>query len=217
MLKARLGPGLDRALERALPFVTRLRVSPDALTLGGVFASAASGTAFALEAPVGAGLLLVLAGGFDLIDGVVARHQGRASSAGAFLDSTMDRVSDLLVFTGIAYAMARRADAAGVLLVFWAVLGAFLTSYARASAERRLANLSAGIMERAERWLVLIAGALSGFLHAALLVVALGSSFTAVQRVIAARRLLRILDESGLDPTLEQAAKSARGEEESHG
>ncbi len=218
MIKARLGEDLDRAIRRLFPFVGRLRVSPDVLTVGGVLVSCVTGIAFALHAPRAAGLLLILAGFFDLIDGVVARNQGRVSSFGAFFDSTMDRVSELLIFAGIGFAMAGRADAVGVLLLFWAVLGSFLTSYTRARAEKDLANLSAGMMERGERWVILIVGALSGFLHAALLVVALGSTVTAIQRVRAARRLLRILDDTGCDPTLEPVPghESAWAEKASH-
>lgn len=203
MIKARLGADLDRTIERVFPFVTRLRLHPDTLTLAGTVASGAAGTAFAMQAPRVGGLLLLVAGFFDLIDGVVARNQGRSSASGAFFDSTMDRVSELLVFAGIGVAMARAGDVPGSLLLFWALLGSFMTSYTRARAEKDLASLSAGMMERAERWLVLIVGALVGYLQVALLVVAVGSTLTAIQRVRAARRMLQILHDTGRDPTLE--------------
>lgn len=218
MIKARLGADLDRTIERVFPFVARLRLSPDSLTLAGVAASAATGGAFAMQAPRVGGLLLLLAGFFDLIDGVVARNQGRSSASGAFFDSTMDRVSELLVFAGIGVAMARAGDATGTLLLFWAVLGSFMTSYTRARAEKELASLSAGMMERAERWLILIVGALVGFLQVALLIVAVGATLTAIQRVTAARRMLQILDDTGRDPTLEgsEGGDVVRAEGPSH-
>ena len=161
---------------------------------------------------------MLVAGFFDLIDGVVARNQGRSSACGAFFDSTMDRVSELLVFAGIGVAMARVGDVTGTLLLFWALLGSFMTSYTRARAEKDLASLSAGLMERAERWLVLIVGALVGYLQVALFVVAVGSTLTAIQRIRAARRMLQILDDTGRDPTLEgsPAGDVVRAEGASH-
>lgn len=219
MIKARLGADVDQAIQRIFPFLTRVRLDPNSLTMAGVVAAGASGIAFAVHAPRVAGLLLILAGIFDLIDGIVARNQGRSSAFGAFFDSTMDRVSELLVFAGIGFAMASRADSGGILLLFWAVLGSFMTSYTRARAEKDLASLSAGLMERAERCVVLIVGALSGFLQVALLIIALGSTLTAIQRIRAARGLLRVLEETGRDPTLEEdpAEDAGTGEEVSHG
>ncbi len=214
MIKARLGADVDQAIQRIFPFLTRVRLDPNALTMAGVGAAGASGIAFAVHAPRVAGLLLILAGIFDLIDGIVARNQGRSSAFGAFFDSTMDRVSELLVFAGIGFAMASRADSSGILLLFWALLGSFMTSYTRARAEKDLASLSAGLMERAERCVVLIVGALSGFLQVALLIIALGSTLTAIQRIRAARGLLRVLEETGRDPTLEEVPAEDEGTDE---
>ncbi len=209
MIKARLGADFDRVVKRAFPFLERLRLSPDVLTVAGVIVSGTSGLAFARDAPLLGGLLLLLAGLFDLTDGVVARIQGRASAFGAFFDSTMDRVSELLVFAGIGFSMASHGDGPGVLLLFWAVLGSFLTSYTRARAEKDLSNLSAGMMERAERCVILILGGLTGFVQVALVIIALGSTWTAVERIWAAHRLLQILDDTGKDPTLEAGVEGA--------
>ena len=209
VLKARLGADFDRVVKRVFPFLERLRLSPDVLTVMGVIVSGASGLAFARDAPLLAGLLLLLAGLFDLTDGVVARVQGRSSAFGAFFDSSMDRVSELLVFAGIGFSMASHGDGPGVLLLFWAVLGSFMTSYTRARAEKDLSNLSVGVMERAERCLILVLGGLTGFVQVALLVIALGSTWTAVQRIWAAHRLLHILDATGEDPTLEAGTEEA--------
>ena len=90
----------------------------------------------------------------------------------------------------------------GVLLVCWALTGAVMTSYTRARAERQLAHFQVGWMERGERCAVLILGALAGYLEVALWIVAIGASLTTFQRLAAARRLLRELDETGVDPTL---------------
>jgi len=167
--------------------------------------SALAGLAFALERPFLAGVALLLAGFCDLIDGAVARAQGVSSRAGAFLDSTMDRLSDLVVFGGLACWMLAGADLPGLLLVLWALTAAVMTSYTRARAEVELHSLSAGYMERAERCVVLILGGLTGYVVVALWIVAIGATATSVQRIVAARRFLRELDETGIDPTLPAA------------
>ena len=193
MIKAAFGQNFDQVVRRVFPFVDRIRTRPDRLTLLGVAVSAGAAVAFANHWTLGAGLLLMLAGFFDLIDGVVARQQGVASAAGGFLDSTMDRVSDLLVLGGIAVAMASTPgrEVWGTALVCWAMTGSVMTSYTRAKAEAQLGeSLAVGLIERGERTVALILGALSGFLLLALWFVAIGSTVTTVQRIIVARRRL---------------------------
>lgn len=192
-------------MQRIFPFVRGLRVHPDVLTLTGAAVSLLVAWAFASERPFTAGLLLMVAGFFDLVDGVVARQQGLSSSAGAFFDSTIDRLSDLVILGGIAVACARATDPGGVVLVMWAITASVLTSYTRAAAEKKLATLKVGFMERGERFGVLILGALTGFVMTAVFVIALGASWTALQRIVAARRLLAELERTGIDPTREEA------------
>ncbi len=88
-----------------------------------------------------------------------------------------------------------------MLLTFWALGASFVTSYTRARAETRLARLDVGWMERAERFGVLILGALLGWVELALWIIALGATITSIQRFVVARRLLRELDRTGRDPT----------------
>jgi CDP-diacylglycerol---glycerol-3-phosphate 3-phosphatidyltransferase len=180
----------DQILRRAA-FVTRVPLSPDQLTLIGVAISLCAGLAYALGAVVTAGCLLIPAGVADLIDGVIARKRGLASPAGAFFDSTMDRLSDLVIFSGIAVGTATAGGGWETALVCWALSGTVLTSYTRARAEALLGEFSVGFMERAERILILIAFSLADRLDWALWIIALGSTVTSVQRVLTARRLLR--------------------------
>jgi len=211
VIKARFGEDLDKTVHRVFPFLARTRVSPDVLTLIGMGVSFVAGLAFAQNEVRVGGLLLLLAGLFDLVDGVVARAQGTSSSAGAFLDSSADRVSDLVVFGGIACGLASARDVAGVTLCMWALGASVMTSYTRARAERQLSRLDVGWMERGERFVVLILGAVAGLLEPALWIIALGATATTVQRVVVARRLLRELDASGRDPTASPGAASAAG------
>jgi CDP-diacylglycerol--glycerol-3-phosphate 3-phosphatidyltransferase len=205
VLKARLGQDLDAVVYRLFPFVRSLRVHPDAMTLAGAFVSLLAAWALSGEHRFAGGLLLMVAGFFDMTDGVVARQQGLSSHAGAFFDSSIDRLSDLVIFGGIAVARAHAGDATGCALVMWAVTATVMTSYTRASAERRLATLKVGFMERAERFLVLILGALTGFLLTAVFIIAAGSTWTALQRIVEGRRLLRELEATGKDPTREES------------
>lgn len=210
MIKAVFGQDFDRVVRRAFPFVTRIRVHPDVLTLLGVAISGLAAWAFAAGEIRLGGLVLCLAGFFDLIDGVVARIQGVSTRAGAFLDSSMDRVADLFVFSGIAVGMAAARDPGGVLLVCAALTGSVMTSYTRAKAEAELGeSFGVGLVERGERTVVLILGALSGYLVAALWLVTLGSWVTAIQRVVVARS--RLLEREPRTPPLEREALEEEG------
>ena len=201
MIKARLGADFDRVVLGVFPFVARIRVRPDTLTLLGVGVSLVAGALFAAGALVWAGLTLGVAGFFDLIDGVVARCQGSSGTRGGFFDSSMDRLAELFMFSGMAIGMTLNGDPWGVLLVCWALTGSVMTSYTRARAERHLARFDVGFMERGERMLLIILGSLTGWLEIALWAVSIGASATTIQRVVVARRLLRELDRTGEDPT----------------
>ncbi|MCP4004042.1 MAG: CDP-alcohol phosphatidyltransferase family protein [bacterium] len=205
MIKSRMGADLDQTVRRIFPFVARLRIHPDVLTLVGAFVSGIAAVALAANHLFAGGLLLMVAGFFDLVDGVVARQQGLSSTAGAFFDSSIDRLSDLLVFGGLIAGAAGRGDVAGAVLGLWALSGSIMTSYTRASAEKRLNKLAVGFVERGERFGILILGALTGWIQLALFLVAIGSTITAIQRILEGRRLLRILEETGVDPTADDS------------
>jgi len=218
VIKAAFGQDFDQVVRRVFPFVARIRVHPDVLTLSGVGVSVLAALAFAAHQELAAGLILILAGFFDLIDGVVARIQGVSTRAGAFLDSSMDRVADLLVFAGLAVGMASQPagpDIGGLVLVMAALIGSVMTSYARARAEAELhESFAVGFVERGERTVVLILGALSGFLVAALWLVAIGSIATTIQRVVAARRLLLEREPPAAEPADAAAAPPVQGWED---
>ncbi len=191
MIKASFSRQVEDLILRRAPFVTRIPLTPDQLTLVGVAISLAAGVAYALGGVQVAGGLLLLAGAADLFDGVIARKRGLASPAGAFFDSTMDRVSDLLIFSGIAVGTASAGGGWNTALVCWALSGSVLTSYTRARAEAQLGEFSIGLMERAERCIVLILFSFANRLEWALWIIAILSTATSVQRVRAARRMLR--------------------------
>jgi CDP-diacylglycerol--glycerol-3-phosphate 3-phosphatidyltransferase len=158
-------------------------------------ASIFAATAFATDQPRVAGLLLALAGALDILDGALARVSAQVSPFGAFLDSVLDRYSDLLVLAGIVFLAASRGrtlDAAATLL---AIVGTVMVSYTRARAESVGVECRVGFMERGERLLTLIAGALADLVVPAVWIVAIGANLTAVHRIVhtwrATRQVLR--------------------------
>ena len=190
MLKSRLGLAFDTRLLRAAPFLAHPRVHPNLLTLVGAAVSLLGAADFAGGELRRGAALAALGGIFDLVDGVAARAQGRATRFGAFLDSTLDRLVDV----ALLFALALHYAGSGALL--WACVagtglaGSVLTSYTKARAELWLRDFEGGLFERAERIVVLVAGGLLGWMPAALSVVAVGSVATAVQRIIMAYRRL---------------------------
>ena len=193
MIKAKFGDRLDGWIEAAFPLLVRHPVNPNLLTVTGTLISLGSATAFAFG-HFGLGAWLILAGGlFDLVDGVIARHHGTATAFGAFLDSTMDRLSDMAILLGVMLYFAGRGDAFTVLLAGVALIAAVLTSYAKARAEQWVRSFEGGLLERGERLFILGVGALSGYLVAALWVLAVLGTATAVYRfALAYRELARL-------------------------
>jgi len=193
MIKEKFGSRLDGVVRFLMPPSLARHLNPNALTAVGALVSLGAALAFAAgELRLGGGLV-VLGGFFDLTDGVVARETGRSTTFGAFLDSTLDRFSDLSVLAGISIHYAGVGDVALALVAATALVASALVSYAKARAES-VVTLDAGIFERGERTGVLALGALFGLLPAALVVVALGASLTVVQRMALAYRVMQRLD-----------------------
>ena len=200
-LKRWLGGNTDALVLRVFPFAAHLPLSPDALSLLGAVLSGAAGAAFYLDRVLAGAALLALAGWCDLVDGVVARRRGQATLAGGFTDSSLDRLADMLVFGGIALGGAARGQVLLCFLALWAATAAVLVSYTRARAEVHLHRLDQGLFGRFERFAVLLAGALTGWLEPTLALLALGTSVTAIGRLRTGRRLLAELERTGIDPT----------------
>lgn len=197
MIKAKLGDRLDGWLQAGLPFLFRRPVNPNWITVLGTLVSGGAALAFALGAFAWAGILIGFGGLFDLLDGVLARHHGRATAFGAFLDSTLDRLVDIAILVGIMTHFAARGDPATVLLAGVALAASVLTSYAKARAERFVPDLGGGFFERGERLAVLAFGGILGFLVPALWIVAVLGVVTVGQRFVLAYRGMAHLDATG--------------------
>ena len=194
MLKARLGYDFDDRIARTLPFLFHPRVHPNALSVLGTLISLGGAWAFA-EGAFRSGALVVLLGGvFDLVDGVVARRQGRVTSFGGFLDSSLDRVVDMALLLGLVMHYARGGADGLAWLSGVALVATVLVSYTKARAESVVPAFEGGLLERAERIVILVLGGLTGWMPLAITLVAVGSLITAGQRILLAHRLMREVD-----------------------
>src|SRR5215212_2750757 len=168
-----------------------LGISPNTLTLIGVLINCAAGFALAHNRFVIAGVIMICANIFDFIDGKVAFITGRQSEFGAFWDSTLDRFSDLALFTGLIWLYAKLGRTDFVLITTLTLIFAIMTSYARARAECLVEKCKVGFMERPERIVLFMIGAFTNRMAAVLWVILVLSIFSVADRVILTYRVLR--------------------------
>jgi CDP-diacylglycerol--glycerol-3-phosphate 3-phosphatidyltransferase len=177
----------------------RLGLTPNALTVIGFAGACLGGLAAALEAWPLAGVLVLAFGIFDLFDGTLARATGRVTRFGSFLDSTLDRAGEAVVYLGVIAGCMGAGFVLGAILAPVAMAAAFLVSYARAKAESLgiasgggMANV--GLAPREVRVFILVLGMLTAGgsnldgLAVALGIIAILASLTTVQRTLHVRR-----------------------------
>ena len=137
-----------------------------------------------------AALVYLVAGGFDLLDGILARLAKMATRFGAFLDSTADRISEGLVFAAIAYRFAHDGEPTAAAMAVLALLGSLMVSYTRARAEGLGLECKVGIVTRAERVLIVAFGLMFGLLIEAIYVMVALTALSALQRIVHTLRQL---------------------------
>lgn len=177
---------LLRPLVRSL---SALGVGPDAITALGCAVSLFAAVLFATGDARAAGAVMLLGGLFDAVDGAVARELGRASGFGAFLDSTLDRLSESAILVGLVFMFASSGRPYAAILAGTAMTFSLLTSYTRSRAETLGYDCNVGVLGRAGRVAILGLCALAGSAIVGVAVVAAGAAITTVQRVVHVRRL----------------------------
>ena len=186
---------LHRRIERLLvPVAVALHqggVGADHVSVAGLVVNVAAAALIVAGHPMAAGALYLFAGLMDLLDGVLARSCSEPTRFGAFLDSTLDRASEGIVFAAIGYRFAADGLTVEAGVVVLALLGSFLVSYTRARAEALGAVCRVGIATRAERIVLVGLGLLTGLLAESIHVVTGLTAITVVQRIVCARRELR--------------------------
>ncbi len=160
-----------------------LGIHPNVLTLIGVLINVGAGIALARGHFIVAGLIMIVANIFDFIDGKVAHITGKQSAFGAFWDSTLDRFSDLALFTGLVYLYSRLGSHDYVLITTLTLIFATMTSYSRARAESLVERCKVGFMERPERIVLFMIGAFTNRMAAVLWVILILSVITVANRI----------------------------------
>ena len=161
---ASIGRGASRIINAMVNGLARRSINPNLLTVTGVSINVLCGVMFGLGHFFWAGIILIVANVFDMLDGSVARLTGRVTRFGAFLDSSLDRLSDMAAFVGLMVFYARDTQYHSTLYVFLAgaaMVGSVLVSYASARAESLIPKCDVGFLRRPERVVLLIIGALS--------------------------------------------------------
>src|SRR6185503_316042 len=160
-----------------------LRIHPNVLTLTGLAINIFAAILFAKGIFTWAGLVVLFASVFDMVDGEVARRTGRVTRFGAFFDSVIDRYSDMVLLLGLVLWYAKLDRIFYAFLVVMSLIGMIMTSYTRARAESLIPTCKVGFLERPERIVLLIIGCLSNRMGAAMWVMAALSNWTVVSRI----------------------------------
>ncbi|MBI3973701.1 MAG: CDP-alcohol phosphatidyltransferase family protein [Chloroflexi bacterium] len=185
-----------RTAERLVAPFARTGITPNGLTVAGFALSVVAGLVLASGALVAGGLMVLLAGAFDMFDGALARVTDRKTTFGAFFDSTLDRYSEAVIFLGLQVAFLRAVEHdwmpwAGVILCYTIAIGSLMISYTRARAEGLNLDCEIGWLQRPERVIALGVGLLLPqlLLLAVLVALAIFTQITVIQRIAHVRRL----------------------------
>lgn len=229
MIGASIGRGAKRIIDWLVDTLAAGGVHPNVLTLTGVFINVFCGLLFGFGYFFWAGIVLIFANLFDMLDGSVARRTGNVTKFGAFFDSTLDRLSDMVSFLGIMFFYATNTPQRSMLNVFLAGVGlifSVMVSYTSARAESLIPKNDVGFLRRPERIVLLIIGALSTVpastnffanrMPAVLWVLALAGIWTFVQRMFFTWKELRKLENQNNSVVVPVKAETDKVKEPRH-
>ena len=196
MIGNKIGHRLDPYLYSILKLFLREQSNPNVFTFMGFFATLVASLLILKGFWIPAGLTIILSGLFDLFDGVIARKLEKATAFGSFLDSVLDRYSDLLLLLAILIHYLIRRELDLVIITSFVSMGTALIPYIRAKAEALEVPCTIGIMERAERIILLSGGMLFHLMGPILWILAILTHFTVLQRIYYVWKKLRFPLES---------------------
>jgi CDP-diacylglycerol--glycerol-3-phosphate 3-phosphatidyltransferase len=224
------GASIGRAAQRIIDAIVRWlaigHINPNILTVIGVSLNVGCGLLFGLGLFFYAGIALIVANLFDMLDGQVARLSGRVTRFGGFLDSSLDRLSDMVVFVGLMvfYARPQYHSTLNVFLAGAGLMGSVMVSYASARAESLIPKCDVGFLRRPERVVLFIIGALSTYpgstnyfanrMPAVLWVLAVGSYWTFAHRMYHTWRELTKVEEKTANVDAEASYAQSNGSKE---
>jgi CDP-diacylglycerol--glycerol-3-phosphate 3-phosphatidyltransferase len=182
-------------INRIVRWLALSKIHPNVLTFIGLIINIIAAWLFAQGAFWWAGWVVVGAGLFDMVDGRVARATSQVTRFGGFFDSVLDRYSDLALFMGLLVYYASINRNFYVVLTAIVMTGSVMISYARARAECTIRKCKVGFLERPERVVLIIIGALFNRMAAALWVIAVLSNLTVVHRMVYTYRECKRLED----------------------
>jgi CDP-diacylglycerol--glycerol-3-phosphate 3-phosphatidyltransferase len=184
------GRGCGVLLDTIVRWLALARINPNVLTFFGLVINSVAAFLFGYANGDNqrklffyAGLVIIGSGFFDLVDGRVARASNRVTRFGGFFDSVVDRYSDASLFFGLLVFYARGNRFFYVVLTAFVMISSIMVSYTRARAESLIPSCKVGFMERPERLVLLIIGALFNRMTPALWVIAVISTLTVIHRI----------------------------------
>lgn len=189
-----LGVAANKVLAFIVSALSVANIHPNFLTVFGLAVNAYAAYLLSRGLFTAAGGVVFLAALFDLVDGPVARLSNRVSSFGGFLDSVMDRYSDLILMMGLLVYYASINRFGYIVLTAVAMSGSVMVSYTRARAENVISTCKVGFLERPERIVLIIIGALADRIAPVLWVIAIFSNLTVVHRIFETWKLTRQLE-----------------------
>jgi CDP-diacylglycerol--glycerol-3-phosphate 3-phosphatidyltransferase len=191
VVSKQIGDTLGSVLDAIVRAFAAMGVNPNILTFIGFGINLLAAYLFAYDYFRWAGLTIIVAGIFDMTDGRVARLEGRVTPFGGFYDSVMDRYSDLCLLIGLLIYYGRIDRFLYVSLVGVAMIGSVMVSYTRARAENVIPSCKVGFLERPERVVLIIIGALFDRMAPVLWLIAVLSNVTVIHRIVFTRQEAR--------------------------
>ena len=226
MFGASIGRAGQRIIDAMVRWLAYGHINPNILTVIGVALNVGCGLLFGFGWFFWAGIALIVANLFDMLDGQVARLSGRVTRFGGFLDSSLDRLSDMVIFVGLMVFYARDTEFHSTLNVFLAgagLMGSVMVSYASVRAESLIPKCDVGFLRRPERVVLFIIGALSTHpgstnffanrMPAVLWVLAIGSYWTFAHRMYHTWRELNKVETAAPQASAQVFAKPDGGPE----
>jgi CDP-diacylglycerol--glycerol-3-phosphate 3-phosphatidyltransferase len=175
-------------LDPIAAFLNRLGLMPNTVTILGLIGNTVGAILIALGQIQIGGVIVLMMGPIDALDGTMARLRGMAGKFGAFVDSVTDRYSELVIFMGLLYYFVQQGNQTAALLVYASAAGSVLVSYIRARSQSLGWDTKVGILTRMERYLVLAPALILNYPIVGLWIIAILSNLTALQRIIDVRR-----------------------------
>lgn len=175
-------------LDSIAAFLNKLGVKPNMVTAAGLIGNLIAAFFIAYGKLTWGGLITMLVGPLDALDGTMARMRNESGRYGAFVDSVTDRYSEIALYGGLLVYFNKTGTWQDALLVFFAAVGSIMVSYTRARAEALNYSAKIGLLTRAERYIVLIPGIIFGFPRISLWILAILTHVTAIQRFLYVRK-----------------------------